>query len=86
LDFIVWDCSKGITVLVKSAGLLRVCDAGIGYPALALGHQAGAGDAAGAVGAKEPTFEAVLPAVSPRLQSNNEGVVNVFNLHYITYL
>jgi len=63
-----------------------LCDAGIGYPALALGHQAGAGDAAGAVGARDPAIEAVLSAVSPRLQTNNEGVVNVFNLHYITYL
>jgi len=62
-----------------------LCDAGIGYPALAFGHQAGAGDAAGAVGAKEAAIEAVLPAVSPRLQSNEEGIVTVYNLHYITW-
>jgi len=60
--------------------------AAIGYPAFALGHQAGAGDAAGAICAEEPAVEAVLPAVSPRLQDNYEGIVTVYNFHYIYYL
>ena len=36
-------------------------------------------------GKEEQAIEAVLPAVSPRLQSNDEGIITVYNLHYITY-
>jgi len=63
-----------------------VCDASIEYSAFTFGHQADAGDAARAVGVKEPTIKAVLAAIPPRLQTNNEGIVNVYNLHYITYV
>ena len=48
-----------------------MCDAAVGYSALALGYQAHAGDTARAVGAKEPTIGAFLATVALRLQFDN---------------
>ena len=55
-----------------------MCDAAIGYSAFALVYQAGAGDAARAIGTKETAIEAFLATIALRLQFDYDDIMNIY--------
>jgi len=55
-----------------------MCDPIIGYSGFAFGYQADAGDAARAVGAKEPAIKAVLATIAPPLQIDSDDIMNIY--------